>query len=228
MNHSVRRIALFVAACLFFASCKKKFDDYYKRPESLEPPIYQQLQNKGKFKNLLACIDKAGYKESLNGAGYWTFFAPNDSAFQVFFTQRGIGGIEQLDSGTCRQIVTFSLVYNAFTKARLSDYQAPAGWVANQAFKRRTANYVNFYDDTTAAGLKVKALASNRNAGFVLGDNNNKYIPYFTDNFISASRLTAYDYNYFFPTTPYSGFNVVDARVVTADIFAENGMIHRD
>src|SRR5947209_6223688 len=114
MNHMRKCLATLVTACLFFAGCKKKFDEYYARPENLAPPIYQQLQARGNFKNLIACIDKAGYKESLNGAGYWTFFAPNDSAFQQFFTQRGVSGIGQLDSGTCKQIVTFSLVYNSF------------------------------------------------------------------------------------------------------------------
>lgn len=226
MKRTLKCTAVLLTACVLLASCKKKFDEYYERPSNLASPIYQQLEAKGNFKSLLACIDKAGYKESLNGAGYWTFFAPNDSAFGRFFAQRGVSSVAQLDSGTCRQIITFCLVYNAFDKARLSDYQSPTGWVANQAFKRRTTNYVGFYDDTTAANQKVKALASNRNAGFVLGDNNNKYIPYFTDKFMQASQLTAADYNYFYPSTAYTGFNVVDAKVVQADIFAENGTIH--
>jgi len=205
---------------------KKAFDEYYGRPENLAPPMYQQLEAKGNFKNFLACIDKANYKAILSAAGYWTLFAPNDNAFQQFFTQRGITDISQLDSGTCKQIVTYALVYNAFAKARLGDYQSAAGWVPNAAFKRRTANYQGYYDDTTAAGLKVKALASNRNGGFILGDNNNKHIPYFVDNFLAGSRLTAADYNYFFPNTAYTGFNVVDATVVTPDIVAENGYIN--
>lgn len=212
--------------------CRKKaFDDYYGSPDSLAQPIYQQLQARGKFKNLLACIDKASYKSILSAAGYWTMFAPNDSAFQVFFQQRGISSISQLDSGTCQKIVTYSLAYNAFAKARLGDYQSATGWVPSQAFKRRTAYYKGFYNDTTPAGAPVLALASNRNNTngtnyFVQGDNNNKYIAYFVDNFMSARALSASDYNYFFPNTAYTGFNVMDAKVVTPDIFAENGYIH--
>jgi uncharacterized surface protein with fasciclin (FAS1) repeats len=227
MNRLLKRFLPFLLLVIIFAGCKKKaFDEYYGRPENLAPPMYQQLEAKGNFKNFLACIDKANYKAILSAAGYWTLFAPNDNAFQQFFTQRGITDISQLDSGTCKQIVTYALVYNAFAKARLGDYQSTAGWVPNAAFKRRTANYQGYYDDTTAAGLKVKALASNRNGGFILGDNNNKHIPYFVDNFLAGSRLTAADYNYFFPNTAYSGFNVVDATVVTPDIVAENGYIN--
>jgi uncharacterized surface protein with fasciclin (FAS1) repeats len=228
-----RFFPLFVLIALFSNCRKKAFDEYYGRPESLAAPVYQQLEAKGNFKNFLACIDKANYKATLSAAGYWTVFAPNDKAFQDFFTQRGITDVSQLDSGTCKQIVTYALVYNAFTKNTLGDYQASTGWVANQGFKRRTANYVGFYDDTVtnaldglAVGQKVKALSGNRNGAFVLGDNNNKYIPYFTDKFLAGARITASDYNYFYPNTTYSGFNVVDATVVTPDLVAENGIIH--
>lgn len=228
MNVFVKKISIVISVLLFLAtiSCRKKaFDEYYSRPDSLAAPIYQQLLSKGNFKNILACIDKANYKDILSGAGYWTFFAPNDKAFDQFFIDRGISNINQIDSTTAQQIVTYALVYNAFQKVRMGDYQSTIGWVAKQAFRRRTANYKGFYDDTTFAGQKLKALAVNRNAAWVLGDNNNKYIPYFVDGFLAARGISATDYNYFY-TTPYTGFNVVNASVVNADIPAENGFIH--
>src|SRR5687767_5391543 len=149
MNNYMRWILTLLALSMFFSNCRKKaFEEYYGRPENLASPIYQQLEAKGNFKNFIACIDKAGYKATLSAAGYWTLFAPTDNAFQQFFTQRGIADISQLDSGTCKQIVTYSLVYNGLAKDRIGDFQGNAGWVANQGFKRRTANYVGFYDDT--------------------------------------------------------------------------------
>ena len=106
--------AFFIAlAIVALTACRKKaFDEFYGRPDTLAAPIYQQLQGKGNFTSLLACIDKAGYKDILSGAGYYTMFAPNDNAFKTFFTARGISGVAQLDSGTCSKIVTFALVYN--------------------------------------------------------------------------------------------------------------------
>jgi uncharacterized surface protein with fasciclin (FAS1) repeats len=207
--------------------CRKQaFDDFYGRPATLAVPIYQQLQSKGNFKQLLACIDKAGYKTTLSGAGYYTMFAPNDAAFQKFLTARSLTSVDQLDSTTCNMIVTYALVYNAFGTNHLSDYQSNNGWVINSAFKRRTANYTGYYDDTTFSGVKLKALGSNRNPGYVLGDNNNKYITYFTKNYMTAKGLTAADYNFFYPNSTYTGFNVGPASVVTPDIVAENGFIH--
>jgi len=229
MNYTTKCLATLVTVCLLFASCKKKFDEYYARPDNLAPAIYQQLQTRGNFKNLLALIDKSGYKQTLNSAGYWTFFAPNDDAFAKFFQDRGITGVDRIDSATAQAIVKFMLVYNSFTKETLDDYQSSAGWLPNAAFRRRTAYYTGFYDDTLQNGQVVKAIQSNRNGTitpYVSTDNNNKYITYFTDVYFSTVGLSATDYNYFYPASQYAGFNVGEGKVVTKDIAAENGTIH--
>ena len=231
MSNIKRNLAVLVLLVLAIAGCRKKaYDEFYGRPDTLEPPIYQVLTAKGNFKNILAAIDKAGYKSTLAAAGYWTFFAPHDSAFTAYFREKGITGIDQLDSNACRQIVTYSLVYNAFKKERIGDFQSTTtiGWVPNQAFKRRTASYTGVYNTKNLTGADIKAIAVNRNGGgtYVDADNNNKYIPYFVDNFMTTKSLTATDYNYFYPNTQYTGFNVVDAIVTEKDIPAENGVIH--
>jgi uncharacterized surface protein with fasciclin (FAS1) repeats len=227
MHKLLPKMLLVVTAILLLAGCRKKaFDEYYGRPDSLEPPIYQQLAAKGNFKHLLAAIDKAGYKGTLGAAGYWTFFAPHDSAFQVYFSANGLNGIDDLDSNACRQIVTYCLVYNAFKKERIGDYQSSLGWVANAAFRRRTAYYTGVYSTTDTSNKPIKVIAANRNASYADADNNNKYIPYFVDNFMTGKNLTAADYNYFYPNTTYTGFNVADAIVTEKDIPAENGIIH--
>lgn len=216
---------------VIFTDCRKKaYEEYYGRPDSLEPAIYQQLTAKGNFKSLLACIDKAGYKGTLGAAGYWTFFAPSDSAFEVYFKEKGIAGVDQLDSNTCRTLVTYSLVYNAFKRDRIDDYQSSIGWQPGNAFKRRTANSVGIYNGVDTNGAPIKVISANRNNNgatfYIEADNNNKHLPYFTTEYMAGKNLTAKDYNYFFPNTPYTGFNVSDAIVTQQDIPAENGVIH--
>lgn len=230
INKLLVRIFPFFTLAVLFSNCtKKEFEEYYARPENLEPPIYQSLQGKGNFTHLLALIDKGGYKTTLSSAGYWTMFAPNDAAFEKYFQEKGIAGVNAIDSTTAQAIVQYMLVYNAFNKDRIDDYQANSGWMPDLAYKRRTAYYTGFYNDTTATGDVVKATASNRNGGtnyYNSADNNNKYIPFFTDGYFASKSLSGTDYNYFFPNTQYTGFNVVDAKVVTKDIPAENGVIH--
>jgi uncharacterized surface protein with fasciclin (FAS1) repeats len=215
---------------IIFSSCRKKaFDDYYGAPANLAPPIYQVLQGRGNFTNLLAVIDKSGYKATLSAAGYWTFFAPNDAAFQKYFTDNNIS-LDKIDSVTARKLVTYCLVFNAFKTDHLADYQSPTGWMPISAYKRRTTYYDGFYTGQGPDGPNTILLSANRNANnnatnFVFGDNNNKYIPYFYDPYFTAKGLSAVDYNYFFPGTTYTGFNVVNASVVNKDILAENGVI---
>src|SRR5689334_1133823 len=99
MSTCIRCFALLAFTILMLAGCKKKFDDYYAPPANAEPAIYAQLQAKGKFTQFLSLIDKAGYKQTLNSAGYWTVFAPTDSAFQTdaefagYLQSRGIANV---------------------------------------------------------------------------------------------------------------------------------------
>ena len=238
MYKKISQLALLVLAAFVFNSCKKNFDDYYARPATLAAPIYQQLAEKGKFSTFLSLIDKAGYKETLSAAGYWTIFAPTDSAFTAdaefanFIKERGFTTISAVDSTTAQMLVQYMLVYNAFEKSRIDDYQSSLGWVPDLAYKRRTAYYSGFYNDTDYLNKPYKAIASNRNNNgatlgyFVFADNNNKYIPYFTDAFLASKGLSSADYTYFYPGSTYSGFNVAGAKVTVKDIAAENGVIH--
>lgn len=221
-----KRLIVILTLMVAFASCRKQeFDAFYGRPETLADPIYQQLQAKGNFTSLLACIDKAGYKDILGKSGYWTMFAPNDDAFKKYFTEKGITGVDQIDATAATSIVKYALIFNAFKTDRLGDYQSNIGWVPNSAFKRRTAYYDSVYTEVVN-GKNVKVVASNRNGGWVFADNNNKYYPYFIKTFMSANVLSAADYNYFYPGVAYTGFNVPGGNVVESDIFAENGIIH--
>lgn len=238
MYKTVTRFLFVVIAAASFTSCKKKFDDFYARPENLAAPVYQQLAAAGKFNNFLALIDKASYKQTLSAAGYWTVFAPTDSAFdadteyKAFIQSRGFSNTGAVDSTTAQMIVQYLLVYNAFEKSRIDDYQSPLGWQVNNAFKRRTAYYTGFYNDTDYLNVPYKTIASNRNntgavnSYYILADNNNKYIPIFTDTFFTAKGIPVSDYNYFYPNSTFSGFNVANAKVTQRDIAAENGVIH--
>ena len=220
-----------MSVVLLVAGCRKKeFDKYYGRPDSLADPIYQQLQARKNFSSLLTVIDKAGYKDILSKSGYWTMFAPDDAAFEKFFGKNAMSGVEGIDSVMAQKIVKYALVYNAFKTDHIADYQSSGGWSPNLAFKRRTAYYDGFYKDTVD-GKTMVVVASNRNNDangnyYVSGDNNNKYVPYFHDKFMQAQNLSAFDYNYFYPNQSYTGFNVMGGKVETADIIAENGVIH--
>ncbi|MCR8666809.1 fasciclin domain-containing protein [Aestuariibaculum sp. M13] len=231
MKKIIRYYLLFSPLILFLTNCsKKEVDEYYARPDDLEPPIYQQLEAQGNFQNLIKLIEIAGYKDILGKAGYWTMMAPNDAAFEDYFQDQGISDVSSIDSLTASKIVKYALIYNAFRTERLSDYQSNIGWEEDLAFRRRTAYYDGF-QEKVVNGTPMIVVGSNRNnaAGgdpYIPGDNNNKYISYFTEEYMNAASLGSYDYNFFFPNSTYTGFNVLSAETVQADIVAENGIIH--
>jgi uncharacterized surface protein with fasciclin (FAS1) repeats len=227
MYKFLKNLSCLLCILLIFGGCRKKaLDAYYGAPANLQPPIYQVLQARGNFTTLLAIIDRSGYKQTLSAAGYWTFFASNDAAFQKYFAANNTS-LAKIDSVTARKLVTYCLVFNAFQTNHLADYQSPAGYVPNTAFKRRTAYYDGFQFGAGPAGATGVYVSENRDFGaYTFGDNNNKYIPYFYSTFMAQAGLTAADYNYFFPSSTYTGFNVANASVVNKDILAENGVIH--
>lgn len=216
------------------SSCSKDtFDEYYGRPESLEDPIFQQLEARGNFKNLTALIEKAGYKDILSKSGYWTMMAPNDEAFNTYFQANGISDISKIDTETANKIVRYALIYNAFRLDQLSDYQSSkTGWVIDNAFRRRTAFYDGF-QTKTIDGKPTVIIGSNRNNRaatgtpfFVTGDSNNKYITYFESEYFTAQNLSTTDYKFFYPNKQYTGANVLGGAMMETDIIAENGTIH--
>ncbi|PXY43117.1 fasciclin domain-containing protein [Flavobacterium hydrophilum] len=225
MKKKIHQLLVFSFLILLSSCSKDAYDDYYERPDTLEPPIYQRLEALGNFKNLLVLIEKAGYKDILGKAGYWTMMAPNDEAFNKYFQEQGITDVNKIDAETAAKIVRYALIYNAFRTEQLSDYQSGTGWVIDNAFRRRTAYYDGFVTKTIKGESKV-IVGANRNGAYAIGDNNNKYISYFTDEHFAAKSLSAVDFNYFYPNAQYSGFNVLDSKVTEADIVAENGIIH--
>ena len=227
---------LFVIPLLaILASCSNDvFDEYYARPEGLEDPIFQQLEARGNFKSLTTLIGKAGYKDILSKAGYWTMFAANDEAFAKFFQENGISDATKVDSITATKIVRYSLIFNAFRTDQLSDYQSSSGWVIDAAFRRRTAYYDGFKYDVGFDGIKRLIVDVNRNGGLLnatvngvpVTDNNNKYITYFDKEYFAAKKLTSSDYSFFYPNVTLTDFNVLGGAIREANIIAENGIVH--
>jgi uncharacterized surface protein with fasciclin (FAS1) repeats len=231
----LRLSVLPVLLILTIVSCQKKaFDEYYAPPAGMGDPIFQQLEQRGNFKHLTTIITKAGYKDILSTTGWWTMFAPNDAAFDQFYANTGLNDASITDS-IAKSIVKYSLVFNGYRSDQLSIYQVSGATtgVAGQGFKRKTA----FYDwvQPLNDGIHNKMIATNRNNSYrngattfsyLDGDNNNKYIPYFTDSFLSTNGLSAADYNAFYPGSTYTGFNIAGAKVINKDIVASNGFFN--
>lgn len=233
MNRLVPKFLICILLLILVSGCsKKEWNDYYDRPEWLGDPIYQQLQARKNFTSFLSVVDKAGYKNILSSQGWWTVFAPNDDAFQAFLSENKLPTVAGISEEQARAIVKYSLVIDAFRKDQLTNYQAASGPVPNSAYKRRTVYYDFVKEGPKKDGID-KIVDGNSiapdgvNSGvYILNDNNNKHVPYFIKGFMDNKGVTNDDYTTLFPGSVPSGFNVAGAKVVNADILAENGVIH--
>ena len=227
----MNKLRFLLPVLLFFTACSKKaFDEYYKRPEWLAQPIYQQLDSMRDFKNFLACIEKSGYKNTLGSGGSWTVFAPTDAAFALFLKEQGIADVNKIDKSLAEKIVRTAMVYDGERLEKLNDNFSARGWVPGVAFRRRTVYYDFVETEAGGDGKTRKIISTNRRPGvaYVPSDYNNKHISYFFKDYMDSRNLGAADYQTFFPNTAYTGLNIAGARIdpTRSNIIAENGYIH--
>ena len=225
----------FILGLLVYSGCKDK-DEYYDRPEWLEPPIYEVLQEKGTFSEFLKCIDKAGYTETLSEGGYYTLFAPNDEAFGNFYASAdSLQSISDMHKETAKKIVEYALIQNRYSLDQLDDYESTSlqQLRVDSAYKRKTSYFkwtykeeVPEYGEQLVVDANLVGPLEYVGSGFRTGDNNYKDIPYFTQGYMNTVGITDYDYNYFFPDVALTQFNLVDAKLVEQDLYAENGIVH--
>lgn len=227
------KIFLSLVLTVFFYQCND-IEKYYERPGWLEKPIYEVLEQEGRFSKYLQCIDKTEYALVLKGAGLYTVFAPNDSAFTAYLSKKSYASVDDIPAEELKNIAAYSIVYSKWTTEHLGDYLNQRLYVTG-AFKRKTNCYALPYKDsensdnwsfnqTTIGGFS----AYSTNYQYRLAENNYKYLPIFSDAYFNSfpDPLGASDYNTFFPNAVYTGKNVQEGSILTEDIIAENGIIH--
>ncbi|MBO5663222.1 MAG: fasciclin domain-containing protein, partial [Bacteroidales bacterium] len=134
-------------AILLFAQCKDDYwDQYYSRPEWLEPPIYEVLKNDGRFNSYLQLVDSTMYERILKEASFYTVFAPTDSAMNDYLKEQGYASIDEISAAEADTIVAYSLVYNVFEFDELTDVLTN-GWDTLSSIKKKTAFYNTIYQE---------------------------------------------------------------------------------
>ncbi|MBO7269802.1 MAG: fasciclin domain-containing protein [Bacteroidales bacterium] len=213
-------------AILLFAQCKDDYwDQYYSRPEWLEPPIYEVLKNDGRFNSYLQLVDSTMYERILKEASFYTVFAPTDSAMNDYLKEQGYASIDEISAAEADTIVAFSLVYNVFEFDELTDVLTN-GWDTLSSIKKKTAFYNTIYQEMLPDSTLAWVVDATANGSYSVGDNNYKYVPTYLDRIFTKRGLLPTDYEYFYPGIDYNGSNIQGAHIVTKNMMAENGIIH--
>ncbi len=223
---------------LLFAACDDLSDDsHYTDDGNLQDPIYSVLKEDGDFSMYLKCVDNAGYKDVLNSSGYYTVFAPTDEAFSTYLTENGYSSVDDMSESEAKDLVQYSMVFTAFTEETIDDaYNSDGETDENTAYRRKTLYYKGVYTDTVDVDdlgvvkvIDFNYVPDESDIGTTQemdeDDNNYKWIPVFTSNFMSENDVAESDYLNFFPTSTLSDFNVAGAQVTQSDIQCENGYV---
>lgn len=208
---------------LLLAQCQRERDKYYEDPGWSGKPIYEVLQDEGRFGQYLQCVDKTMYATSLKGNGLWTVFAPNDEAFSRYFSGKPYGSVAEMPQSEAEKIVAYSMLYNKYPFDRLSDVLS-SGWDTLKSIKKKTPYYETLHreyyrnDSIWVLNPLLPTMAS------ISGTY--KYLPFYLSRYFNQVPLKAEDYETFYPASEYTGRNIQSASVLAQDLQASNGVVH--
>jgi hypothetical protein len=219
INATFLRVFSLLACVFLFIQCDEEIDKdkYYERPQWLEPPIYNVLEQQGRFGLYLQCVNRTEYADVLKGAGLYTVFAPNDEAFAAYLNLNNYASVTDIPDLEAGKIVAYSICYNTFSFDSLG---------VGGAFKYKTSYYALPYRDPEFNNEWV--VDQTMESGWTNAYNNYKFMPAFTMAFFKSytPALTEEDYNVFYPGVSWSGKNLQGGEIVHADMRAENGIVH--
>lgn len=222
---------------LLLTNCNGPDEDYFAEPDWLADPLYQVLEEEGRFSLYLECVDRTLFSNQLREGGFFTLMAPNDEAFTAYLQQNNYATVADIPAETVNQIVAYSILQSYWLSENLGDLFT--GTVGNRynrgdGMKKQTYYYSTIYQDPEFNNNWV--IDQNTNgATFSQSTYNFKYFPVFFNSYFSKANLSAGDYENFFPgalfvagLTHPSGEvgNVVNGRIVKPNMKARNGIAH--
>jgi hypothetical protein len=231
-----KKLVLFVSVLLLsssFYSCRDDYPYDNEEPEGLGSSIYGYLNDNGNFTVTVRLIEDLKYKEVLNLTGSKTLFVANDDAYKEFFKNNawGVTRYEDLTLAQKKSLLNFSMLNNAYTIVKLSNYNNDGILIEETAMRQETAlapiDNVSF-----DKGEKLPTSSywnSYREKGiYLVKDNTPKTIVYFTEEFINKAGFSNDDFSTLTngKTRQKNDMYVFDKKVTEKNIRCKNGYIH--
>jgi len=210
-------------AC-FVACSKKELVSHYERPDWLKGNSWEVLEDRGQFTLFLQAVERAGFKEILDGKTIATIFAPSDEAFQKYLTENNWPSVAQVPLQELKKLIGYHLVYYAYNKDMLENYQ-PNGSEAREP-NRAGLYYKHRTRSSDSISLETDPIEGKQRKVF----NKDRFLPVLSQiHFQTKGIDAAKNYEYFFGSGTWkgsSGFNVANAGVTEYAIPTDNGYIY--
>ncbi len=208
----------------------------YKKPDWLPGKLYTTVTVQSNLTMFAECIRRTELDKILDVSGSWTVFAPTDEAMKQYLLENQYANISDIPMDELERITEFHIIQNPWTYDQLQSLGIN-GWKTGNddksnpyAFKRETISR-NPNEKYWTKRVKKRevivmdSIDSDRSRKVYVPSR--KYVPLFCDEYFTKSGLTPEDFRFYFNRTyePGSVF-YADAKVIKADIFAENGFVH--
>jgi uncharacterized surface protein with fasciclin (FAS1) repeats len=222
---------------ILFAGCEKwTGQDIYKRPDWLPGKLYTAVSVQKNLSLFSECIRLTGLDAIIGVSGSFTVFAPTDEAMRQYLSENNYSSVSNIPKEELMRITKFHIIQDSWSLDQLKILSS-TGWrtvddkkTNSYAYKRETIlkNPDEKYwikrennkemivtDSTMADGYKMVYTPYR------------KFVPIFYDKYFTVNGLTSDDYNFYFKRAFEPG-NVyyAGAKIIQADIFAENGFVH--
>ncbi|BDD10446.1 hypothetical protein FUAX_28780 [Fulvitalea axinellae] len=222
---------LFLIGCFFFAACNES--EHYDIPEGEYGTVVQVMEARGNFTHFLSGMDKLdeydGFTEN-EGIRYrlasssYTLFPPNDEAFELYFKERGIGGLAELQEEELRGIIEGHITRNALTWDKLLKVHM-SNWSDEDEKGPHSAGLWGFKRPTVYSAPTVVETSLKDGRNYRVWQSY-KFLPVMTEHFY-CGLSTPEDYPFLYQDgSNYSSQNIHRARIVNPDIPASNGILH--
>jgi uncharacterized surface protein with fasciclin (FAS1) repeats len=232
-----QRYLVFLIALILLSGCQKYSEhEKFQRPDWLPGKLYTSISVKENLSLFAECLRITGLDTILDVSGSWSVFAPTDEAMQNFLSENQYAGIADIPFDELEKLTEFHIVQNPWSYEQLQSLSA-YGWRTRNdskkysyAYKRQTIlhNPVEKYwirKKKDQEMIVLDSLTSDRYKKVYVQTRKN--IPIFYDAYLNINNISSADFRFYFDR-PYEQGNVYygGAKIIEADIFAENGFVH--
>ncbi|NQU84830.1 MAG: fasciclin domain-containing protein [Mariniphaga sp.] len=216
----------------------EKFNVYdkYKRPDWLPGKLYTTVSVQENLTMFDECLQLTGLDTIIDVSGSWSVFAPTDEAMSQFLSENQYASISDIPFDELEKITKFHIIQNPWSLEQLQSLSVN-GWRTGDdtnwdsyAYKRQTIlkNPVGKYWIKRSNKKEMIVIDSTISDGYKrVFVGSRKYVPIFYDEYLNINGLTSADYSFYFDRV-YEPGNVyyAGAKILKADIPAENGFVH--
>ncbi len=214
----MRKILVFIFLIpIILGSCKRDFGTYYD-PPSGQMMIYDQLRKDSvRFSTFIAAVDQVpGLKTELSSSGLYTVMAPDNGAFDAFFSSHPrFKSLKAIPADTLEMIVKYHILKFMFYQ----DNFLNPGVTQTEYDKFKYETRANLVYKERGPSGQIKALYYQ-----------SKLLNIYTANFFNWYGVTSQDYTDVYgagsAVATKTGVNVNGSAFTEKDISSGNGVVH--